>query len=439
MITHLYHRGMGWLSPLFKHHITQRIALVIPIIICVGLIRSGLGYESSNFFGLLTGVIAYGIADLMLLGTQARRDRLRQVKAMILEYWALAAGMVLLVAIIVIFLGTRSEPTVSLVKQVLKLVQIFGILGIFSAAFLSFWDDQWVSSMMTRVMIGFTAYAAMLWLIGRVGDDVYLWSKSHPNDVLVGMVALAIVWMIVRFSLKDVSMIRQATGSMSGVGTKLMPATTLHDNRYIAAHEAGHVLVFAALSSLPPDLMLVANDRSNRDGVLGFVSGAFSGHQLEEKTFAELRMLSLLSGKLGESALFGKTTLGSQGDYQVWHNLARSYLENHYRGMFYPDPKNNFEHDQNQAKLEALRAEQLATLASFFELNAVVHKQLADTLLERRTLTRDDLMPFLARVKLLQRFPQPGNGETIGEVATYLEVETARREAETSPLNFSES
>ena len=46
-------------------------------------------------------------------------------------------------------------------------------------------------------------------------------------------------------------------------------------------------------------------------------------------------------------------------------------------------------------------------LRTLFDANAEVFKQLADTLLETRTMGRDDLIPFLSRVKLPDSFPLP--------------------------------
>lgn len=66
-----------------------------------------------------------------------------------------------------------------------------------------------------------------------------------------------------------------------------------------------------------------------------------------------------------------------------------------------------FEREQNETKLEALQAEQLAMLRTLFDVNTEVFKHLADTLLETRTMGREDLIPFLSRVKLPDGFPLP--------------------------------
>jgi hypothetical protein len=46
-------------------------------------------------------------------------------------------------------------------------------------------------------------------------------------------------------------------------------------------------------------------------------------------------------------------------------------------------------------------------LSQLFDLNADVFKELAGSLLEKRTLAREELIAFLARVKLPEGFPLP--------------------------------
>jgi hypothetical protein len=75
--------------------------------------------------------------------------------------------------------------------------------------------------------------------------------------------------------------------------------------------------------------------------------------------------------------------------------------------MFYLKPQNGWEQKQNEAKLEALQADQVAMLSRLFKLNADVLKQLANSLLEKWTINRDELIPFLSRVQFPEGFPRP--------------------------------
>ncbi len=403
------------LRKVLVHPVAKRLAVAAPISVGVGLLRTWLG-EHSTLIGLLVGVGSYIFAD-WLFSTKAEREaRIQQITAFFREHWMVATKLGMYVLMCAYFLASRSEPLEPAVKQVLSLVQTFGLVAVFvvptitSTISTAIWGScSSVAGFASRFLSGLAFYSMALWLVGHSGDDLYKWMLTHPNDAAIGAAALAIVWMIIHFSgglsLGSESIARSSGAATTAAGVITKP--TARDNRYTAAHEAGHALVYAALGGLPADVKLAVNDHSDERGVLGFVTGINSKHHLDEKSFAEWYMLVFLAGKLGESVMHGESTLGSSNDHVRWLGVARNYLANHYRGMYYAEPQNKFEQEQNEAKLEALQAEQLATLRTLFDTNAEVFKQLADTLLETRTMGRDDLIPFLSRVKLPDSFPLP--------------------------------
>lgn len=57
-------------------------------------------------------------------------------------------------------------------------------------------------------------------------------------------------------------------------------------------------------------------------------------------------------------------------------------------------------------------------LSNFFDLNREVFEQLAASLLEKRVLSRDCLLPLISRVKLPADFPRP-----LGEFTKFGEKE----------------
>jgi ATP-dependent Zn protease len=73
--------------------------------------------------------------------------------------------------------------------------------------------------------------------------------------------------------------------------------------------------------------------------------------------------------------------------------------------MFYQEPQNEFEQKLNEEKLSALQDEQLLLLNRLFDKNIEVFKALAEVLLEKRTLKREELVSFLAQVELPDGFP----------------------------------
>lgn len=403
------------LRAVLTHPVVKRLAVAAPISVGVGLLRTWLG-EHSLLIGLLVGVGSYYFADWLFSEKSERDARIQGVTVLLRENWLTATKWGMCVLMCTYFLATRSEPSEPAVKQVLSLVQTFGLLTVFAvpAIISTIRSAIWgtlspIVGLAPRFLKGLAFYSLALWVVGHSGDDLYKWVLAHPNDTAIGAVALAIVWMILRFSggssLRSESIARSSGKPTLAATASVKP--TARDYRYTAAHEAGHALVYAALGGLPAGIKLAVNDHSDERGVLGFTTGISSKHHLDEKSFAEWYMLVLLAGKLGESIMQGESTLGSSNDYLRWLSVARSYLANHYRGMYYADPQNKFEQEQNEAKLEALQAEQLETLRALFDVNVDVFKQLANTLLMTRCMGRDDLIPFLSLVKLPDGFPLP--------------------------------
>lgn len=403
------------LKHVLAHPVSKRLAVAAPIGVGVGLLRAWLG-EHSMLIGLLVGVGSYTFADWWFSTESERRARIQQTAAFLRKRWATGTKWGVYVLMCAYFFASRSEPQLPGVRQLLSLVESLGLVVVLivpvaqAVIAAMVWEDFSVSDLVSRWLSAMALYAMALWSIGHVGDDIYGWVLANPHDAAVGVAALAVVWMIFRLSDRPAPR-RGIIATSTGVATAVfVPTPTPRDNRYTAAHEAGHGLVYAALGDLPTEVQLAVNDRADEYGVLGFVTGIRSPHQLNEKTFAEWRMLVLLAGKVGESRLMGETTLGSSTDHARWLELAREYLSIQSRGVFYVEPRNEFEQKRNEEKLSALQADQLSLLDRLFDANADVFRELADSLLSKRTLARDELAAFLARVQLPEEFPRPSNG-----------------------------
>ncbi len=402
---------MEWMRRWVRHPLAKRAGLTLAIVGCISLVRLWLGHEQSVFVGVLTGVISYTVATLILSDQATRKLYREQFKNWLAMNLAAATRTACLLVVMVFAYSTRKAPGEPFVQQVLLLVETLGLLVIvaipaFRAVF-SMGSEYALSSSIFRSVASFTGYAIALWLIGEWGDDAYRYAMADPNGAMVVIVSVVICWAILRFGAPPATTQVIAFEGTSAASVSIHRKATARDTRYIAAHEAGHALVYAALGGLPADVRLVVNEQADERGALGFVTGISNPHRLEEKSFAEWYMLVLLAGKLAEATLQGSSTLGSSNDHMRWLATARNYLASHYRGMFYLEPQNKFEQEQNEAKLEALQAEQLTLLRNLFDLNAVVFKQLADTLLEKRELGRDDLIPILGLVVLPEGFPLP--------------------------------
>lgn len=314
-------------------------------------------------------------------------------------YWLYGLGCLF-------FLLTQPEPTEAPVKSVLNLVQWLGlpIAVLLPASRLS--GPFVFSEFLGRFLRALPCYLSATWAIGAGGDVLYRWLSANPEQASVVATASCVLWLIYRMSRDSQHHTphEQAAALMKAAKAD-MP--TERDNCYTAAHEAGHVLVYAGLSSLPLDVKVVINDRAEETGQLGFVSGISWEHHLHEKEFAEWYMLVYLAGKFGEMTMYGESTLGASNDHQRWLSVARSYLGNHYQGIYYTASQNKLEIERNEEKLQSLQTTQLEMLAKLFDDNRTVFRELVDELLIKRTLVHADLMPFFARINLPANFPKP--------------------------------
>lgn len=405
------------LRKVLAHRVVKRLAVAIPIGVGAGLLYAYLE-GASVLIEFFVGVGSYVLSDWLLSTKSERQARIQRNATLLRKHRMTAMKWGMYILTCVCFFNSRSEPSEPAVKQVLFLVQTFGFVAVLGTIIPAIWG-AWssVTGMISRFLRGLSLYSTALWLIGEKGDALYKWDMENPNDAPIAVAALIIIWMIVRFSggvsLGSESIVKSSGAAAMAAGV-ISPKPTERDSRYIAAHEAGHALVYAALGGLPADVKLAVNDHSDERGVLGFVTGVGSKHILEEKSFAEWYMLVFLAGKFGEAFMHGESTLGSSNDHLRWLIVARSYLANHYRGIYYTEPENKFEQRQNEVKLDVLQAEQLAILRTLFETNAEVFQELTDTLLEKRAMGREDLSPLLSRVNLPTGFPRP-----FGEFKTF--------------------
>lgn len=276
------------------HPVSKRLAVAAPISVGVGLLRAWLG-EHSMLIGLLVGVGAYLFADWLFSPTKAERQaRIQQAAAFFRDHLMAVMKWGVYILMCAYFFGSRSGPEEPAVKQILSLVQIFGLFAVFivpaitstiSTAIWGSWSSA--AGVASRFLSGLAFYSMALWLIGHSGDALYGWVLANPNDAAIGAAAFAIVWMVVHFSggssfgLESIA--RSSGGAAMATGV-ITPKPTARDNRYTAAHEAGHALVYAALGRLPLDVKAAINNQPGHNGVLGFVTGIKSQHRLEERT-----------------------------------------------------------------------------------------------------------------------------------------------------------
>ena len=404
----------AWLT----HPLTRCAAFIVLSLIGIGATRAWLG-ERSVLVGALSGMGVIYLAAGWFLSRPGAGKRCQQTKLFLSERWGTIAQLALYALVFTYLIVDRHQPSEPAVARVLLLVEGLGIIAaVVGPSLMSMiYERPIFSGVFPAMGKGLVTYAAVVWALGNCGDALYQWAEENPGDAAIYAAVFMVLWFIFRagFSTRyQTERVVYGEGFASLGITRVMSEPSARDNRYTAVHEASHALVYAALGRVPDDIKLAINERADGRGVLGYITGVPNDHLLQESTYAVWHMLVLLAGKLGETRIMGDSTLGSSNDHARWLDLAKEYLANHHQGMFYTMPKDELEQKQNEAQLRALQAAQLSMLTRFFDLNVQVHKDLADALLERRSLTRKDLIPFLSRVRLPSGFPRP-----LGEFETF--------------------
>ncbi|OOF50785.1 hypothetical protein BKK52_01150 [Rodentibacter trehalosifermentans] len=236
----------------------------------------------------------------------------------------------------------------------------------------------------------------------RFFSDLYSFSLSFGVFFVLAEKVVRFVCGI--FSPKSNEQGRLPSG-VSVIHRKMTP----QDIRYVGAHEAGHLLVYGALGQLPPYMKVEVKEHTDSTTSLGYVSAFTSKRVTQSRLFIEWQMLASLAGREGESILLQDNSLGSIYDNHEWFELARLYLKNHFKGIFYIEPLSEFEFNANEAKLNALKEKQTQLLQAFFSLNLSVYKQLTSMLIEKKILYGHEIIPFFqqADITFPQGFPFP--------------------------------
>lgn len=401
----------------------KRTCLTVVLYFCIYFCMATIHGPSSWLIGVFMGLVAAMIADFIVIGHNARKARFEVAQHFLRENWSRTCLLVMQFAVIIFLCGDRQAPSEPFVLQLVSLLASVGLVSIMLAiiipslfkAYFSFDLSaiNWFGGLFNQLIRGLTIYAVTLWAIGEWGDLTYRWVMTNQSEAVVIATSLPFILIMVYFvgESRDYWGANLTSNPVSAVRpdqTAVSSKPTSRDVRHIAAHEAGHALIYAALGQLPADVRLVVNEYQDTDRTLGFITGVNSEHLLTEKSFAEWHMLMLLAGQIGESIRLGEPTMGSCTDHRRWINEARLYLANQNKGIYYVEPQNKFEQEQNEVKLEALQTAQRELLHQFFDMNAEVYQQLADNLLDVRVMGHDDLMPYLSRVKLPEGFPVCG-------------------------------
>lgn len=162
------------------------------------------------------------------------------------------------------------------------------------------------------------------------------------------------------------------------------------EREMVAYHEAGHTLVHLQTKNLPPLYKVSIVPRGQALGVTTLLPD--EDQNLQSKQFLLEELLVLMGGRAAEKTFYHSTTNGAAGDLDMARKIARKMV--HEWGM---GEKLYYEPDQRDAELEINRLLETADRQAFDLIQC--HKQntnkLAQALLERETLTRDEVLGLL--------------------------------------------
>jgi len=164
------------------------------------------------------------------------------------------------------------------------------------------------------------------------------------------------------------------------------------EREMVAYHEAGHTLVHLQTSLLPPLYKVSIIPRGQALGVTTLLPD--EDQNLQSKKFLLEELVVLMGGRAAEKTFYDCTTNGAAGDLDVARKIARKMI--HEWGM---GERLYYEPERQDAEAEINRLLDTADRQAFeiIQLHKKSTERLAQALLERETLTRDEVLALFAQ------------------------------------------
>lgn len=317
----------------------------------------------------------------------------------------------LVVAVVLVMLLQHYAPAVETLpegtRSVYSAANIVGIMGIVLGALWSI-----TGAMQNAVALAVTFIERVVLLsLGLVLVRVFwaelaaslVWVKSNPDTALAVVAGIIVVRAMFALS-PDRSFVvaRGAEGQLGYAQAVARPkqVRAAKDIYRTAAHEAGHLLLYADLPALPAELTVnVMGKLGHQDEYRGYVrhSGEFVPEVLTE-SYLRWLMLMNLAGSEGEFAILGDRADGAVVDNQMWLKAATFYLSAGFGEVFYAEPVGHAQLAHNRVVLNTLKAQHVGELATRFATNKPLLVELAGAIAAKKAMTRDEIAPYLARV-----------------------------------------
>jgi cell division protease FtsH len=162
------------------------------------------------------------------------------------------------------------------------------------------------------------------------------------------------------------------------------------EREMVAYHEAGHTILHLNTTTLPPLYKVSIVPRGQALGVTTLLPD--EDQNLQSKKFLLEELLVLMGGRAAEKTFFGSTTNGAAGDLDMARKIARNMIHNWGMGerLYYEPEKQDAEIEINRL-LETADRDALAMIKA----QSANTEKLAKALLERETLTREEVLELL--------------------------------------------
>ncbi|HZR16522.1 MAG TPA: AAA family ATPase [Verrucomicrobiae bacterium] len=162
------------------------------------------------------------------------------------------------------------------------------------------------------------------------------------------------------------------------------------EREMVAYHEAGHTIVHLQTHLLPPLYKVSIIPRGQALGVTTLLPD--EDQNLQSKKFLLEELFVLMGGRAAEKTFYDSTTNGAAGDLDMARKIARKMIHEWGMGekLYYEPEQRDAEAEINRL-LDTADRHALATIESQKEAT----DKLAQALLARETLTRDEVLELL--------------------------------------------
>jgi cell division protease FtsH len=163
------------------------------------------------------------------------------------------------------------------------------------------------------------------------------------------------------------------------------------EREMVAYHEAGHTMIHLETKLMPPLYKVSIVPRGQALGVTTLLPD--EDQNLQSKDFLLEELLVLMGGRAAEKTFYGSTTNGAAGDLDMARKVARKMI--HDWGM---GEKLYYEPEKHDAEIEINRLLEAADRQAheIVQAKKVSTEKLAKALLERETLTRDEVIALVS-------------------------------------------